>query len=106
MKVLPMLTRRFYSNIEHCRLEAEISDETGAVIAILYEDRAGWHVEHFGTEPHFSVDLADEFVAEVKADLTRYVNRTGHDPPDGLTRAGLALWLMKKDDGTAMGLAI
>ncbi|MCC6538081.1 MAG: hypothetical protein IT162_11050 [Bryobacterales bacterium] len=92
-----MLTR-FSSNLRDCRLEAEIMDESGAIVAFIYEDFAGWHVELTG-----ATEIDAVLVESTKAVLTRYVNRTGANPPAGLTAQGLALWLMTKDDGTAMG---
>jgi hypothetical protein len=95
-----MLSRTFVSNVEECRLEAEVSGDSGDVIAIIYEDASGWHVEQVGDVPN---KLPSKFLEEVKAEMRRYVNRIGCNVPEDCTRGELALWLMLKDDGTAMG---
>lgn len=99
-----MLSRTFVSNIDARRLEAEISDERGNIIAIMYEDLTGAHLEFFGS--HSPVDVPNEVIKQVQIELSAFVNRTGANAPEDFTRAGLALWLMQKDDGTAMGLKI
>jgi hypothetical protein len=43
-------------------------------------------------------------VAQLKAKMEAYVNRKGADAPEGMNRGEMALWLMLKDDGTAMGI--
>jgi hypothetical protein len=96
------LTRTFFGNIDRCRLEAEVSNRNGEIVAILYEDSSGWHVER-------SVGCSDEtvttsFIEQVKAEMRSYVNRIGSDAPPEVSRGELALWLMLKDDGTAMGM--
>ncbi len=96
-----MLSRSFFGNIQDRRVEAEVCDSVGTLIAIIYEDDSGWHIEQFASGP---AQMDESFVAQVKKDLARYTNRKGDNPPEGLTAAGLALWLMQKDDGTAMGL--
>jgi hypothetical protein len=52
-------------------------------------------------ERHFDTALAD-----AKERLRHHVNRTGENPPEGLTAAGLLFWLLEKDDGTAMAVPI
>ncbi len=100
-----MFSRAFLGNVEACRTEAEITDEWGRLVAVLYEDETGWHCERTA-EPMEEARALEEFVETVKADLSHYVNRCGTNPPPGLSRAGLSMWLMEKDDGTAMGRRI
>ena len=91
-------------NVEQCRTEAEITDSQGAVTAIVYETSDGWHtdvlVEHLN-------QAATDFQAAVenaKESLSHYVNRRGDNPPENATRGVFSLWLMVKDDGTAIGV--
>ncbi|MGB8325206.1 MAG: hypothetical protein WCE52_19775 [Candidatus Acidiferrum sp.] len=90
-------------NLERCRTEAEISDATAAVVAVVYEQVDGWHAvvrdEHLNqadADFQSTVSLAMEM-------LSHDVNRRGENVADNPTRGTLALWLMRKDDGTAMG---
>jgi hypothetical protein len=98
-----MFTISVVGNIDECRTDAEISNGSGDLVAILYEGLDGWHVERLGGAgeevPHAVID-------EAESRLKLYVNRTGANSPLGLTRAGLSLWLMTKDDGTAMCLPV
>jgi hypothetical protein len=98
--------RTIAGNLPFYRTEAEISDQEGNLICIVYEDGEGWHTElcDVGFDQNDS-DLAAA-VSDAKAALSRYINRRGDDAPQGLTAVALALWLMVKDDGTAMGLPI
>ena len=94
-----MIDYMLVSNVEEIRLEAEISDRQGKLIATLYEDASGWHfdrIEH--------VAIPDEFLERVKAHMESYVNRKGLGAPEGADRGAMALWLMLKEDGSAMGL--
>ena len=89
------------SNLEECRLEAELSDTDGSVVAILFENGSGWHPERLTSD---RTVIPTKFLQDVKANMQRYVNRTGFQAPHGLTRGELSLWLLLKADGTAMGL--
>ena len=90
----------FLGNIQDCRTEAEISYSrpggSSEVIAAVWEDDDGGLVAELG-------DVFLEAIENTKRRLQRYVNRRGTNPPEGLSPAGLSLWLMLKDDGTAMG---
>src|SRR5690349_2765768 len=71
----------------------------------VYERPEGWAVEIFSDEVSREVPLEALVVHLEKAReaLLPYVNRVGLNPPDGLTPAGISLWLMTKSNGTAMG---
>ena len=97
-----MLSRAFLGNVDTGRTEAEITDDLGRLVAVLYEDETGWHCERTA-EPMEDSRALEEFVETVKADLSHYVNRRGTNPPPGLSRAELSMWLMEKDEGTSMG---
>jgi hypothetical protein len=43
-------------------------------------------------------------VEAAKQSLSHYVNRMGSNPPEHTTVGALGLWLMPKDDGTALGI--
>ncbi len=85
-------------NVDSGRTECEISAADG-VVAVVYEDCSGWRVEkqlQIATE---DAQTFDEAVVAAKQALSRYVNRTGKNPAEGLSGAGLSLWLMTKADG-------
>jgi hypothetical protein len=43
-------------------------------------------------------------VDSAKEKLSHYVNRKGENAPADITSGSFSLWLMTKDDGTAMGM--
>lgn len=100
-----MFSTTIITNLHECRTECEISDHS-SVVALVYEGHDGWHVNSLRP---VSADEREDFearIAEAKERLVHYVNRLGTDPPVGLTLGGLSLWLMQKDDGTAMGIRV
>jgi hypothetical protein len=105
------MSDEFYSvtilgNVEARRTEAEISNPTGNVIALIYEDQNGWQTERIKGS---AVERFAEFessVNEAKRMLSRYVNRKGGILPQDVTVGAVSLWLMIKDDGTALGKPI
>ncbi len=76
-------------NIEAGRLEAEVVNEQHDLVAIVYEDDAGWHVEKHGSE-----ELPDELLSKIKDELISHPNRKGNDPPEGMSRGQYSLWLL------------
>ena len=95
-------------NPELCRTEAEIYgavDTDSEPIAVVHESRAGWQVEPVGSSPALPAALG-EILRTGQEALGPYVNRRGENRPEGLTIAGLSLWLMEKADGTAMGIRL
>jgi hypothetical protein len=91
-------------NVDACRTDAEIADERGKRVAIVYEDADGWHTEVIEAGLQQSSSDFKSLIENAKETLSHYVNRRGENVPDELTtRGALALWLMLKDDGTAMG---
>jgi hypothetical protein len=92
------------SNGDACRTEAEIADELGNRVAVVYEDSTGWRTEVVGGGAEQFSSNFGALIESAKERLSHYVNRRGENVPIELTTAGaLALWLMVKDDGTAMG---
>jgi hypothetical protein len=90
-------------NPETCRTEAEIADESGNRVAIVYEDSNGWHTEIFGDWVKQAPSNFNTLIDRAREVLSHYVNRRGDNVPCELTTVGaLSLWLMAKDDGTAM----
>ena len=89
-------------NVEECRTEAEVSRD-GQLVAIVYEASDGWHtqiIDSQRTQPQSDFDAA---VDSAYRALSHYVNRRGTNPPQNVTVGALSLWLMMKDDETAMG---
>jgi hypothetical protein len=99
-----MFSRIILGNVDECRTECEISDETAATAAIVYESDEGWHVNVLRPLRDEEVETFNASVAVAKQSLSHYVNRMGSNPPDETTRGALSLWLMQKDDGTALGI--
>ncbi len=97
-------------NVVERRTEAEIywvSDATEELIAVLYDTPEGWKTEV--TSPTLVAEAGPDFiqaVEEARQRLSEYVNRRGDGEPDGLTSAGLSLWLLDKADGTSMGRSL
>jgi hypothetical protein len=101
----------FLGNVAECRTEAEVSlrhppSDADPLCAVVYENVSGPVVEWFGVAKESKSPGLTEIVEEAKLGLLAYVNRRGSNPPEGLTRAGLSLWLLEKTDGTAMGVAL
>jgi hypothetical protein len=91
-----MLSGVIAGNIEKCRTQAEIWDESENRLAVIYEDVSGWQIElsdvRFDREsPEFMT-----LITGLKQELSRFVNRKGQNPPKNMTAGELALWLMKK----------
>ena len=93
-------------NLQEVRTEVEISDSESE-LALVYDSPDGWVTEILNQQraAHKDAEL-NSAIEEAREALSHYVNRRGEDVPDGLTAAGLSLWLMEKDDGTAMGRPI
>jgi hypothetical protein len=91
-------------NLEACRTEAEIADESGNRVAIVYEDSDGWHTKLLDANVEQSAISFSALIDNAKEVLSHYVNRRGENVPSGVITVGeLAMWLMTKDDGTVMG---
>jgi hypothetical protein len=80
-------------NPEAGRLEAEVRNERYDLVAIVYEDNAGWHIEK-----HRSDTIPDDFLQKIKDELGKRPNRKGDDEPEGLTAGEYSLWLLEKDE--------
>jgi hypothetical protein len=102
----------FLGNVVECRTEAEVSlraAPAGAdpLCALVYENESGAVVELFGVaNGNYPPAGLNNAIEDAKRGLVAYVNRRGASPPDGLTAAGLSLWLLEKADGTAMGVKL
>jgi hypothetical protein len=73
---------------------------------VVYENELGPTVEWFGSAVESKSPALTAAVEDAKLGLLNYVNRQGLNPPEGLTRAGLSMWLLEKGDGTAMGVSL
>ena len=101
----------FLGNVTDCRAEAEVSlrhspADTDPLCAVVYENASGSVVEWFGGAKESKSPALTEAVESAKLGLLAYVNRRGSNPPEGLTRAGLSLWLLEKTEGTAMAVTL
>jgi len=91
-------------NMEQCRTEAELSDNEGAVLAVVYETSDGWHTDILVEQLNQAATDFQTAVENARETLSHYVNRRGENSPENATRGAYSLWLMVKDDGTAMGM--
>ena len=57
--------------------EAEIADESGKRVAIVYEASNGWHTELLGDWVNQAPASLDTFIENAKEVLSHYVNRRG-----------------------------
>jgi hypothetical protein len=101
----------FLGNVSDCRTEAEISlrhppSDADPLCAVVYEGISGPVVDWFGHAGESKSPALVAAVEDAKLGLLNYVNRRGLNPPEGLSRAGLSLWLLEKVDGTAMGVSL
>jgi hypothetical protein len=90
-------------NLDAYRTEAEIADDAGVRVAIVYEGPDGWHTEILDRRQELSSSAFNALIENAKETLSHYVNRRGENVPREMTMGALSLWLMLKDDGTAMG---
>ena len=109
------MTHGFYiqysGNLEACRTEARISRPSAqpddALVALVYETSRGFIVNYFGSAlANPTLAGLDAAIAEARAELLHYLNRRGENPPVGITRPGLSLWLTERDDETVVGLPL
>src|SRR5439155_15880503 len=99
-----MFSRSILGNVDECRTECEISDETATTVALVYEDDEGWRVNVLRPLRDEELETFNAAIAAAKQSLSHYVNRIGSNPPEHTTVGALSLWLMQKDDGTALGI--
>ncbi len=98
----------FCGNLNACRLEVKISRLAGPpderLVAVLYDTSDGVVVSYFGpASANSTLPGLEAAIAEARTELLHYINRTGANPPQRITRPGLALWLTERDDETVVG---
>jgi len=74
----------------------------------VFEQEDGWHYDLLSSVAELGISH-DRFIMEIeraKEALRSYVNRKGANPPTDLSPAEFSLWLMMKEDGTALGQRI
>jgi hypothetical protein len=71
-------------------------------VATIYERPNGWKIDLYHSPRDLDLDGFLRAIASAKERLAEYVNRRGESPPEGLTAAGLSLWLTEKTDGTTI----
>ena len=59
------------------------------MVAVVYEDGDGWHVEKHGSEK-----LPDDLLRKIKEELASHPNRKGDNAPEGMNRGEYSLWLL------------
>ena len=91
-------------NVEQHRTQAEITDNQGVVLAVVYEASDGWHTDAHVEQLNQAATDFQSAVENAKESLSHYVNRRGENPPENATWGAISIWLMVKDDGTAMGM--
>lgn len=102
-------TIQFIGNVEACRTEARIlrpsAQPSDVPVAVVYETARGFVVSYPGAAtPGPAPPGLEAAIAEARAELLHYINRKGEPRPEGITRPGLAVWLMERDDETVMGM--
>ena len=72
------------------------------VVASVYEQPDGWKIDLYRSPCGLDLDEWLGAVASAKDRLREYPNRRGESPPEGLTAAGMSLWLTEKTDGATL----
>jgi hypothetical protein len=72
------------ANPDACRTEAEIADESGNRVAIVYEDSNGWHTEVLDDRIEQASSSFNALIENAKEVLSHYVNRRGDHMPSEL----------------------
>ena len=72
------------------------------IVASVCERPDGWKIDQYHSPRGLDLDGYLGAIATAKARLSEYPNRRGERPPEGLTAAGLSLWLTEKTDGTTL----
>ena len=85
-----------------------ITSDKEHFIGRVFEREDGWHYDLMSSVAELGISH-DRFIMEVesaKEALRPYVNRKGTNPPTDLSAAEFSLWLMMKEDGTALGQTV
>ncbi|HEY1188387.1 MAG TPA: hypothetical protein VGE74_12115 [Gemmata sp.] len=72
------------------------------VVASVYERPDGWQIDLYESPRGLDLGGFLAAVASAKVQLGDYPNRRGESAPEGLTAAGLSLWLTEQADGTTL----
>jgi len=91
------------ANPDACRTEAEIADESGNRVAIVYEDSDGWHTEIIDNQLEQSSSSFNTLIENAKKCFLITLNRRGDNVPSELATVAHCIVAYVKDDGTAMG---
>lgn len=94
-----------FGGVDDGYTSAEVSYDD-AIVAIVHDSTDGWQIELFGSDGGISLPELIDALKAAQSRLSEYVNRRGDQPPEGLTRAGMSLWLMERTDGSAMGIKL
>ncbi len=93
------------ANVIRDRLEVEIQsdnpDGPPEEVALVYKTAEGWEIDYVDDAFADVRDVGfDAAVARAKELLEEHKDRHDDDPPEGLSAAGMAAWLMEKNEGT------
>jgi hypothetical protein len=72
------------------------------IVASVYERPGGWKIDLFLSPRGLDLEGCLRAIASAKERLSEYVNQRGESPPEGLSAAGLSLWLTEKANGTTL----
>jgi hypothetical protein len=70
-------------NVEECRTECEIRDDTRTMVAAVYETDKGWHINLLRSLADEELEAFNVAVIAAKQRLSHYINRMGRNPPEG-----------------------
>lgn len=87
--------------VDDATATAEVLCE-GEVVASICERPDGWKIDLYLSPRGLDLNGFLRAVASAKERLGEYPNRRGESPPEGLSAAGLSLWLTEKADGTTL----
>ena len=101
----------YCANVEACRTEAKIlipaASANDALVALVYDTFQGFVVSYLGPAlRNRALPGLDAAIAEARRELLHYLHRRGEQRPEGITRAGLSLWLTERDDETVIGIPV
>ena len=99
----------YCANVEACRTEAKVlapaAPANEALVALVFDSPQGFVVNYLGAAlRNRALPGLDAAIAEARRELLHYINRRGEHRPQGITRAGLSLWLTERDDETVIGI--
>jgi hypothetical protein len=90
-----MLQIQLFFGVDSPYVSAEILHDD-AFVAVVYELDDGWKVDLCGDLRGLDFGQFLSALQRSKEEISRYPNRRGGSPPDGLSRAAYSRWLMEE----------